>query len=164
MTALDALFEPRRVAVLGVSRNPGKLGHRLLKNVLEWGFTGAVFPVNPSGEPILGLPTVASPVDLPLDVDLALVSLPAEQVLGAVKALADRRVRVAVILSSGFGEVGAEGQGLEAELRAVATGAGMRLAGPNCMGVFSSAAQLNGTYFWDLPRTAGGISVVSQSG
>lgn len=164
MTFLAPLFSPRSVAVLGVSRNPAKLGHRLLKNVLDYGFPGSVHPVNPSGEPILGLPTVAKVADLPSDIDLALVSLPSPEVLPAVKALAARQVRVAVILSSGFGEVGAEGQALQAELRIAAAESGMRLVGPNCMGVYSKPGKLNGTYFWDLPRTAGGISVVSQSG
>ncbi len=162
--SLDPLFSPRTVAVLGVSRNPAKLGHRLLKNVLDYGFAGLVFPVNPSGEPILGLPTAAKVADLPPDIDLALVSLPGPDVLSAVKGLAVRRVKVAVILSSGFGEVDAEGRALQAELIAAAAGSGMRLVGPNCMGVYSSPGRLNGTYFWDLPRTAGGISVVSQSG
>ena len=164
MTSLAPLWSPRSVAVLGVSRNPAKLGHRLLKNVLDYGFAGSVFPVNPSGEPILGLPTVAKVADLPPDIDLALVSLPGPEVLAAVKGLAVRRVKVAVILSSGFGEVDAEGRQLQTELRAAAAESGMRLVGPNCMGVYSNPARLNGTYFWDLPRTAGGISVVSQSG
>lgn len=164
MTSLAPLWSPRSVAVLGVSRNPAKLGHRLLKNVLDGGFAGSVYPVNPSGEPILGLPTVAKVANLPPDIDLALVSLPGPEVLSAVKGLAVRRVKVAVILSSGFGEVDAEGKALQAELSAVAAGSGMRLVGPNCMGVFSNPGRLNGTYFWDLPRTAGGISVISQSG
>ncbi len=164
MTSLAPLWSPRSVAVLGVSRNPAKLGHRLLKNVLDYGFAGSVFPVNPSGEPILGLPTVTQVADLPPDIDLALVSLPGPEVLSAVKGLAVRRVKVAVILSSGFGEVDAEGRALQAELSAAATESGMRLVGPNCMGVYSNPGRLNGTYFWDLPRTAGGISVVSQSG
>ncbi|KRT72100.1 MAG: N-acetyltransferase GCN5 [Candidatus Rokubacteria bacterium CSP1-6] len=164
MTSLVPLFRPRSVAVVGVSRNPAKLGHRLLKNVLDGGFAGSVFPVNPSGEPILGLPTATKVADLPPDIDLALVSLPGPEVLSAVKGLAVRRVKVAVILSSGFGEVDAEGRALQAELSAAATESGMRLVGPNCMGVYSNPGRLNGTYFWDLPRTAGGISVVSQSG
>ncbi|MFZ1057611.1 MAG: acetate--CoA ligase family protein [Candidatus Rokuibacteriota bacterium] len=163
-SGLDSLFTPRTVAILGVSRNPAKLGHRLLKNVLDYGFAGPVFPVNPSGEPILGLPTVTKVADLPPDIDLALVSLPGAEVLSAVKGLAARRVKVAVILSSGFGEVDAEGRQLQAELSAAAAESGMRLVGPNCMGVYSNPGRLNGTYFWDLPRMAGGISVVSQSG
>ena len=99
---LTALFAPRSVAVLGVSRNPAKLGYRLLRNVLEGGFEGAVHPVNPSGEPILGVPTVRTIDALPEAVDLALVSLPAPAVPEAIAALAARGVRAAVILSSGL--------------------------------------------------------------
>ncbi|MBM3218279.1 MAG: acetate--CoA ligase family protein [Candidatus Rokubacteria bacterium] len=162
--SLAALFAPRAVAVLGVSRNPAKLGFRLLENVKARGFTGAVHPVNPAGEAILGYETVRHVEDLPSGVDLALVSLPAPAVPDAIKALAARGVRAAVILSSGFGEVDAEGRTTQAELLATARAAGLRLVGPNCMGVYSAPARLNGTYFWDLPTTSGGIAVVSQSG
>ena len=92
------------------------------------------------------------------------MSLPAPAVADAITALAARGVRAAVILSSGFGEVDAEGREGQAALLALARGAGLRLLGPNCMGDYSEPARLNGTYFWDLPRLAGGISVVSQSG
>lgn len=164
MGDLRALFEPRSLAVLGVSRNPAKLGYRLLENVTAHGFGGAVYPVNPSGEPILGRATVPAIEALPEGLDLALVSLPASAVPGALKALGARRVRAAVVLSSGFGEVDEEGRGAEAALGAIARAAGLRLVGPNCMGVYSAPARLNGTYFWDLPRAEGGISLVSQSG
>jgi acyl-CoA synthetase (NDP forming) len=172
------LFAPRSIAILGVSRQPGKLGHRLLENVLEGGYAGAVHPVNPSGEPILGHRTVKSIDALPDGIDLALVSLPAPAVPDAIRGLAERRVRAAVVLSSGFGEVDAEGRNTQASLLAMARSAGLRLVGPNCMGVYSAPARLNGTYFWDLPRVEagprhaggapgsarGGIGVVSQSG
>ncbi|HEX9822064.1 MAG TPA: acetate--CoA ligase family protein [Methylomirabilota bacterium] len=164
MTAFGSLFAPAGVAVIGVSRNPAKLGHRLLQNVKESGFAGAIHPVNPSGEPILGIPTVRAIEALPDGVDLALVSLPAPAVPDAIRALAARRVQVAVILSSGFGEVDDEGRAAQAALLATARAAGLRLVGPNCMGVYSAPAGLNGTYFWDLPRAPGGISIVSQSG
>ncbi|HZJ69753.1 MAG TPA: CoA-binding protein, partial [Planctomycetota bacterium] len=164
MSALGALFAPRRVAVLGASRSPAKLGHTLLRNVLEGGFAGEVFVVHPGGEPILGRPTVADPAALPEGLDLALVSLPPAAVLPAIEALAARRARTAVILTSGFGEVDARGRAEQVALLAAARAGGLRLVGPNCMGVFSAPAALNGTYFWDLPRLPGGIAVVSQSG
>jgi acyl-CoA synthetase (NDP forming) len=161
---LGALFAPASVAVLGVSRSPTKLGHRLLQNVKDGGYAGALHAVHPSGQPILGCPTVPSVEALPPDVDLALVSLPAPAVPAAIAALAARGVRAAVVLSSGFGEVDADGRSTQAGLLASARAAGLRLVGPNCMGVYSAPASLNGTYFWDLPRTPGGISIVSQSG
>ena len=170
MSDLEPLFAPRSVAVLGVSRQPTKLGYRLLQNVRESGYAGNVYPVNPSGEPILGYRTVADARDLPERVDLALVSLPAPAVPAAVRALAARGTRTAVILSSGFGEVDDSGRDVQSELLTVARAAGLRLVGPNCMGVYSAPVRLNGTYFWDLPRPAGdaeppaGVSIVSQSG
>jgi acyl-CoA synthetase (NDP forming) len=164
VSALGALFAPASVAVLGVSRNPAKLGHRLLQNVQASGYAGALHAVNPSGETILGCATVASVAALPAGIDLALVSLPAPAVPEAVAELAARGVRAAVILSSGFGEVNDDGRSTQARLLATAREAGLRLVGPNCMGVYSAPARLNGTYFWDLPRAAGGISIVSQSG
>jgi acyl-CoA synthetase (NDP forming) len=164
VTDLAPLFAPASVAVLGVSRNPAKLGHRLLQNVTGGGYAGAVHVVNPSGEAILGCATVPSVEALPAGVDLALVSLPAPAVLPAVRALAARGTRATVILSSGFGEVDDEGRAAQAELLAAARAGGLRVVGPNCMGVYSAPARLNGTYFWDLPTAAGGISIVSQSG
>ncbi|OLB96025.1 MAG: hypothetical protein AUH30_13770 [Candidatus Rokubacteria bacterium 13_1_40CM_68_15] len=164
MATLEPVFSPRAVAVLGVSRNPAKLGHRLLQNLKESGFLGTVYPVNPSGEAILGFASVSSIEALPEGIDLALVSLPAAAVPGAIRALAGRRARVAVVLSSGFGEVDAAGRDTQASLLETAKAAGLRLVGPNCMGVYSAPVRLNGTYFWDLPRIGGGIGVVSQSG
>lgn len=164
MPALDAVFAPRSIALLGVSRSPTKLGHRLLQNVKESGFAGSVHPVSTSGEPILGYSTVPSVEALPEGIDLALVSLPAAAVPGALEALAARRARAAIVLSSGFGEVDGTGRAAQAALLAAPREAGMRLVGPNCMGVYSAPARLNGTYFWDLPRIEGGISIVSQSG
>src|SRR3989454_12371565 len=164
MANLEPVFSPRAVAVLGVSRNPAKLGHRLLQNLKASGFLGTVYPVNPSGEAILGFASVSSIEALPEGIDLALVSLPAAAVPGAIRALAGRRARVAVVLSSGFGEVDAAGRDTQASLLETAKAAGLRLVGPNCMGVYSAPVRLNGTYFWDLPRIGGGIGVVSQSG
>src|SRR5438093_8939489 len=95
MAGLDPIFAPRSIAVLGVSRNPAKLGYRLLQNVRDGGFAGAVYAVNPAGESILDTPTVTSVEALPGEIDLALVSLPAPAVPSAVKGLAARGVRAA---------------------------------------------------------------------
>jgi acetyltransferase len=161
---LGPLFSPRRVAVLGASRHPEKLGHRLLQNLLAPGFAGDVLPVNPSGEAIAGRPAVRRVQDLPEGLDLALVSLPATGVLDAVRALGERRCRFCVVLASGFGETGQGGQAVQAELATIAHATGMRIIGPNCMGVVDVPGRLNASYFWDVPRQAGGITFVSQSG
>src|SRR6266850_2403979 len=164
MSDLARLFAPASVAVLGVSRNPAKLGYRLLENVKAGGYAGRIHPVNPAGEPILGLDTLPAIEALPEGVDLALVSLPAAAVPAAIASLAARKVGAAVVLSSGFGEVDDGGRDAQREVLARARAVGMRLVGPNCMGVYSAPARLNGTYFWDLPALEGGISVISQSG
>jgi acetate---CoA ligase (ADP-forming) len=161
---LTSLFAPRGVAVLGASRNPAKLGHRLVQNLLASGFAGDVFPVNPSGEAILGLEVVTGAEDVPRALDLALVSLPARAVLPAVRALGARGCRVCVILTSGFGETGRAGRGAQEEIGAIARATGMRIVGPNCMGVVNVPGRLNASYFWDVPRQPGVISFVSQSG
>ena len=164
MTALDALFAPRRLALLGVSRDPAKLGHVLLRNVITAGFPGEIHVVNPAGEPILGVPTAPRVGDLPRALDLALISLPPAAVADAVKDLAALGARVAVILTSGFGEVDDRGGQAQQGLLDAARAGGLRLVGPNCMGVYSRPARLNATYFWDLPDVPGHVGVISQSG
>ncbi len=158
--SLDALLRPASIAVVGASRDPAKLGHVLLKNVLDYGFTGRVFPVNPSGGEVLGLPVHASIGDLPEAPDLVLLSIPNRHVPGVLREAASKGARAAVVLSSGFGEMGGEGASLQDEVRA----SGLRILGPNCMGVYNRPAKLNATYFWELPRTEGRVAFISQSG
>jgi acyl-CoA synthetase (NDP forming) len=135
----------------------------LLRNVLEGGFEGRVVAVNPSREEVLGLRSVAG---LEAPVDLALVSVPAPAVGAAVADAARAGCRAAIVLASGFGETGPAGAAAEQELAAVARGPGMRLVGPNCMGVVSrrTGGWLNGSYFWQLPAAPGRVSMISQSG
>jgi acyl-CoA synthetase (NDP forming) len=160
---MEAIFAPRSVAVYGASRDERKLGHVLLRNTLGGGFGGRVVAVNPSGGEVLGLRTVPS-LDEP--VDLALVSVPAAAAQAAVADAARAGCRAAIVLASGFGETGEAGRAVELRLAALAREAGMRLVGPNCMGVVSRQAGgwLNGSYFWRLPERQGGVSLVSQSG
>lgn len=162
--SLDCIFEPRSVAVIGASAGPGKLGHTLLQNVIEYGFKGPIYPVNPRGGEILGLPVARSISELAGAVDLALISIPNDQVVPVLEECARAGVRAAVVLSSGFGEAGEDGRQLQARLRAVLRDGQMRVVGPNCMGVYNPAHGFNGSYFWSLPRQAGGVSFVSQSG
>lgn len=151
------------MAVYGASRDQRKLGHTLLRNLLQGGFEGPVVAVNPAAGEVGGLKAVPG---LEGPVDLALISVPAPAVPAAVDDAARAGCRAAVVLSSGFGETGSGGAAAEAALAARARAAGMRLVGPNCMGVISrlEAGWLNGSYFWRLPEAAGGVSMVSQSG
>jgi acetyltransferase len=160
---MEAIFAPRSVAVYGASRDERKLGHVLLRNALGGGFGGGVVAVNPAGGKVLGLRTVPS---LEEPVDLALVSVPAAAAQAAVADAARAGCRAAIVLASGFGETGEAGRAVEQRLAALAREAGMRLVGPNCMGVVSRQAGgwLNGSYFWRLPERQGGVSLVSPSG
>lgn len=164
LSSLTALFSPRNVAVVGASRHPGKLGHTLVKNLLDYRFPGPVYPVNLEGGEVLGLKAYARVSDIKEKMDLVLVSVPAQRVMEAVEDCAATGVSALVILSSGFGEAGTLGQEAEAKIHALAKESGMRVLGPNCMGIYNVHANLNGTYFWELPRLAGKLSFLSQSG
>jgi len=159
---LDPLFAPRSVAVYGVSASdPHKLGNQLLANVTEG--VGDVVCVHPSATDIGGTRAVPS---LDRAVDLALVSVPARRAEQAVRDAVEAGARAVVVLSSGFGEAGPDGRAIEERITGMTRAAGVRLVGPNCMGVVSDlgGSWLNGSYFWSVPRISGGLSFLSQSG
>ncbi|HEX6513062.1 MAG TPA: acetate--CoA ligase family protein, partial [Chloroflexota bacterium] len=164
LSGLEALFRPTSVAVVGASADPAKLGYTLVQNLLEYGFPGAIYPINPTARDIQGQRVYASVLDVPEAPDLVLVTVPNRAVVSVVEQAADRGAQALVVLSSGFGEAGEDGRQSEERLRAIHKRSGMRVLGPNCMGVYNIDASLNGTYFWQLPRTSGRISFVSQSG
>jgi acetyl coenzyme A synthetase (ADP forming)-like protein len=163
--SLRALLAPRSVAVVGASTRSNSVGHQVLRNIVDAGFTGLVYAVNPHCDSVLGVPAVANPADLPVAVDLAVVAVPASQVPGVVAACGRRGVRGLVLLSSGFGETGPAGRDLEGEVLELARRFGMRLIGPNCLGVLNTDPQvrLNAT-FAALPMQAGALGLASQSG
>lgn len=175
MSDLDPLFRPASIAVYGASASGGKLGNQLLDNATGGAAGGAaggassggvtdVVAVHPTASSVQGVP--ASP-KLQRAVDLALISVPPAQVSSAVRDAAAAGTRVAVVLTSGFGETGDEGRRQQDELVSAARAAGTRLVGPNCMGVVShlgGGRWLNGSYFWSVPDRPGGVSFVSQSG
>lgn len=161
--SLDGLFKPQSIAVYGASAtDSNKLGNKLLANAASG--AGAVLAIHPSADAIDGTAAVPS---LERGVDLALVSVPAARVEAAVADAAAAGAKTGIVLSSGFGETGEEGRAAQARIAALARDAGMRLVGPNCMGVVSHLGDgrwLNGSYFWAVPETSGGLSFVSQSG
>ena len=161
---LQPLFLPRSVAVYGAStRNPSRLGNRLLRNSMGSALDD-VRAISPTQGTAEGLPTVRA---LASPVDLALISVPAASVEAAMTDAADGGARAAIVLTSGFGETGGEGQPAQDRLRAIAAGAGMRVLGPNCMGVISrlgDSGWMNGSYFWDVDLVPGRVTMLSQSG
>lgn len=163
VSELRALFEPRSVAVYGASRDTSKLGHTLLQNTVN-SYDGEVIPVNAAGGEILGLTAVEA---LQRPADLALISVPAPAAPAAVEDAARAGCRSAIVLTGGFGETGADGLAAERRMRDTARTAGMRLVGPNCMGIVSRGEDetwLNGSYFWSMTIPAGPVGFVSQSG
>lgn len=162
---LDAILKPRTVAVVGASRSPSTIGHQILANLLEHGFTGAVFPVNPHASAVHGVRAYASVGDVPDPVDLAVISVPRQHVLGVAAECARADVRGLVVITAGFREVDAEGARMEQELLDICRASGMRLVGPNCMGVINTdpAISMNATFAPVMPPV-GGAGFVSQSG
>ncbi len=162
---LDELFQPRCVAVIGASNRPGKVGTSLFRNVLQAGFQGVTYPVNPSWKSVSGVrcyPNIASLPDAP---ELGVVIVPAAQVPATIDELGRAGARGAVVISAGFREVGEAGAALEADVVRRAAQYRMSLVGPNCFGVFNTdpSVSLNATFSENLPPP-GNIAFVSQSG
>jgi acetate---CoA ligase (ADP-forming) len=162
---LDPILRPGSIAVVGASRQPGTIGHQVVSNLVRHGYTGVVYPVNPRASSIHSIPAYASVGDIPGAVDLAVVVVPKEYVLEVVDQCGAKGVKGLVVISAGFREVGGAGAERERELVDRVRRHGMRLVGPNCMGVMSTAPELsmNATFAPSMPP-AGPVSLMSQSG
>ncbi|MCU0270257.1 MAG: GNAT family N-acetyltransferase [Acidimicrobiales bacterium] len=161
--SIRRILAPRSVAVIGASHEPGTIGYHLFLNLLEGGFDGPVYPVNLHARHVASVPTYPTVLDVPDEVDLAVIALPAEAVLDAVEQCARKEVKGLVVVSAGFGETGPVGAELEHRVLAAARGNGMRLVGPNCIGVANSAVGLNAT-FAPVQPPPGRVAFMSQSG
>ncbi len=159
---LKSFFEPSSVAVVGASREPGKLGHEVFRNIIEAGFRGKLYPINPKADEVLGLKCYPSIKDVTDEVELAVIIVPARFVPSVVADCGAKGVKAAIVISGGFGEVGSAGVELERQLMEAAKKANLRVVGPNCQGVNSTSVGLCAS--WPLVRTKGPISVISQSG
>ncbi len=163
--SMKAFFQPASVAVIGANRTRGKIGSEILHNLVASGFTGSIIPVHPSAAEIEGLRAWPRVTDIPQAIDLAVVAVPAAQVLAAVDDCLAKGVRGICVISAGFGESGPEGREREAALLARIRGAGCRLIGPNCMGLLNTdpAYSLNATFAPIYPP-AGSVAMSTQSG
>jgi acetyl coenzyme A synthetase (ADP forming)-like protein len=159
------LLHPRSVAVVGASRNPESVGGAVFRNLIHGGFQGPVFPVNPNAASISGVLAYPSVLDVPGDIDVAVVVVPAERVLEVVEQCGRKGVWGLVIISAGFGEAGPEGREREEKLKDKVFSYGMRVIGPNCLGVFNAdpGVNLNAT-FSPVAPPSGTLSIGSQSG
>jgi acetyltransferase len=164
MHNLRSLFEPASIAIIGASGTEGKAGYTVLRNLLDHGYRGALYPVNPRGSEILGLKAYPDLAGIPGPVEAAFVIVPAERANEAVRACAAKGVRAGIIVSSGFGEAGPEGARREEELRAAVRGSGMRCIGPNTVGYVSMARRLVGSFVPYDRWEDGPVAVAAQSG
>lgn len=163
--SVEPLLRPRSVAVVGASRRTGTIGRAILENLKACGFAGPIYPINPAAGEVSGLGAFARVSDIGHPVDLAIIAVPAAGVEEVVDDCARAGVRAVVVISAGFGEVSPAGKAVERRLRERARAAGMRLVGPNCMGVLNAdpAVRLNATFSPVFPP-AGNVAMLSQSG
>ena len=164
---LRAALEPRSIAVVGASDNPHKVGGRPILYMKRYGFRGAIYPINPGRAEVQGLKAYAALGDLPEVPDLAVVAVAGDEAVRAVEECAAKGVKVAVVMTSGFGEIDAAGKAAQDRMAAAARAAGMRLVGPNCQGLanFATGAVANfSTIFHELEARDGPVAIVSQSG
>ncbi|HEU0013473.1 MAG TPA: acetate--CoA ligase family protein [Longimicrobium sp.] len=162
---LDAILRPRSIAVIGASRTPNTIGYQILDNLVRHGYAGAVYPVNPSAPSVHSIRAYPSVEEIPEPVDLAIVVVPKQHVLAVAEACGRKGVKGLVVISAGFKEVGGAGIERERALMEVVRRHGMRLVGPNCMGVLNTAPGLsmNATFAPTMPP-AGRVAFMSQSG
>ncbi len=161
--ALQAFFSPKTVAVIGASASSGKVGNAVVANMVASGFKGRLYPVNPKGRTILGLPAVRSVEELPGGIDLAIFAVPRDIVLPAFETLAERGLKSAIVISAGFREAGREGHVLERKLALLAHNHGIALLGPNSLGMMNAAHGVNASFSASRPN-AGAVAFCSQSG
>lgn len=160
---LDSLFLPKSVAVIGASRTPGKVGYDILKNLQTGGFDGPIIPINPSADEVLGLKCYASLHEYGNPVDLVVVVVPQAFVEKAVKDALAAQCGGIIIISAGFKESGKKGAQLEAKIALLCKSRGVRVIGPNCLGLINTEIGLNASFAGIMPEV-GNVSVISQSG
>jgi acyl-CoA synthetase (NDP forming)/RimJ/RimL family protein N-acetyltransferase len=163
--SMSTILTPRSITVVGASTDPDAVGHVVLRNILATGFTGALAAVNAKATGILGVPTFARIGEVPDEVDLAIIAVPARNVISVVDQCADKGVKSILIIASGFAESGAQGAALQSEVVRLAHGAGMRVLGPNSFGIVNldPSVRLNASLAPRLPNP-GGLGLFAQSG
>ena len=165
MNSLDSVFAPRSIAVIGASQTPGKVGHDIFANILKGGYKGTLYPVNPSADSIQCVKSYPSVELIPDPIDLAFIIVPPKGAVQAVEGSIRKGVKGIVIVSAGFREIGKEGAEIEANIGRMCKEHGVRLVGPNCLGVINPAASvsMNASFSARMP-SFGSISFISQSG
>jgi acetate---CoA ligase (ADP-forming) len=165
LESLRPLLSPKTVAIIGASRHSSTIGYRLLQCMVEAGFTGTVYPVNPNADSIMSIKAYASVIDIPGEVEMAVIAVPAKLVSRVAEECGEKDVRALIVISDGFKEVGPEGAAREEELADIIHRYGMRVVGPNCMGIIntSDSVRMNATFSPIYPPI-GNVAFMSQSG
>lgn len=157
------LFNPKSIAVIGASRQEGKVGHSVLKNLLQYGYPGKIYPINPKAEEILKTRTYSTIFAVEGEIDLAVVAIPSQFVPSILKDCVSKKIGAVVIISAGFKESGKQGSQLERELVETIKNSSIRVLGPNCLGIIDTASSLNASFAAGMP-SPGNIAFFSQSG
>ncbi|OEU53503.1 MAG: acyl-CoA synthetase [Desulfobacterales bacterium S3730MH5] len=160
---LERFFNPSSVAVVGASQNPAKIGYDILRNIIRYGYGGAVYPINPRAKEILGHKAYPDLASVPSKTDLAVVAVPGSAVIDVLEQCGKVGIDSVVVITAGFKETGPEGARLEEELATRAGELGIRVVGPNCLGIIDTASALNASFAAGMPP-AGRIGFFSQSG
>jgi acetyltransferase len=161
--SLDPLFTPASIAVVGASNKENKVGFLVVRNLISSGYMGPIYPVNRKAPEIQGLPAYPSVSQIPDDIDMAVSCVPARFVPAIIEEAGQKGARSCVIITAGFSEVGKDGKDLEREVEDIAERYGMRLLGPNCLGLVNTSHRMNATFASRTPRE-GGLAIISQSG
>lgn len=162
-SSLKPFFNATGVAILGASTNPKKLSYGILKNLVDFGYQGEIYPVNPKADQILGKRAYATVADVPDPVELAVVVLPVTMIMETMREIGERGIKTVVIITGGFKELGPDGAEIEKSVKKLADEYGMRVVGPNCVGTMDIRTGLNSTFIAGMPP-AGPIAFISQSG
>jgi acetate---CoA ligase (ADP-forming) len=160
---LEALLQPKSVAVIGASRTPGKVGHEIVANLIDSGFEGPIVPINPSAADVLGRACFPDLKTYGSKIELSVIAVPSVLVRNAVHASVEAGAGAIVVITAGFKEVGADGAAAERDLANFCRSRNVSLLGPNCLGLINTHHRMNASFAKQMPRP-GGISVISQSG
>jgi acetyl coenzyme A synthetase (ADP forming)-like protein len=159
----QAFFTPRSVAIIGASNDPTKLSYAVVENMTRYGFPGRVYPINPKGGTILGLPAYPTVLDVPDSIDLAVIIVPAPIVARVMEQCGEKGVKGVIVITAGFREVGGDGMKMERALVEIAHRYSMRMIGPNCIGIIDTVIPLNTSFTSGMPKP-GNIAFMTQSG
>ena len=167
MTTLNEIMSPKSIAIVGASDNKGRIGGRPLAHMIEQKFSGGIFPINPNRDTVQGLKAYSSLLDVKDDLDFVLVAVPSNIVVSVIEQAVKKKAKTALIFSSGFSEIGGEGEIYQNQIKKISQQSGLRVIGPNCLGLFNSTNNFYPTFTSTIDRATpkpGGISIASQSG